>query len=201
MTATSQPEYSPTPMPNKTHFSCIRVEADGAQKLWADPIDRSNGGYGLFEWHNNIGYHCWMNDNQAALFLVGADDKNHQLVLADNNSRKTQYITSNPGRCIAKTADGDVLYVVKATPETWFLKRYNPQTKSSKIVISTRSGSEDFCLLADGSILMGDGAKVYRYDPNKDMTWNECADLSKYGVKKVSRMTANSQGKIAVVVE
>ena len=51
--------------------------------------------------------------------------------------------------------------------------------------------------LPPGSFLMGSPAA----EPGRDADWRELTNLSKYGVKKITRLGAGKDGKVAVVVE
>ena len=194
-------EYSPTPMPGGKRFSAVRVEEDGNQRLWSFPLDRSNNGQPEFPRLLNVGYHCWLSDTLAAFFIVGENDALHSLQVAGTRSQKPRRIASNIGRCLLKTADGKLAFVQKATEQTWFLKTWSPATNTQDIVVKMPTGSEDFALMPDGTYLAGDGAKLYYYKPGRDTDWRELSNLAKYGVKKITRLAAGKDGKLAVVVE
>lgn len=202
VTATRESEFSPTPMPGGKQLSVVRVEADNRQRLWALPIDRSNGGYPIFPELGNVGYHCWLRDTLCALYLVGEDEEHpDRLVLAGIKSQKPLWIASKIGRCLLKTPDDKLAYVQKATDQTWFLKTYDLRTQKSDIVVKTLPGSEDFVLLPDGTFLAGSGSKLYQYKPGVQTDWKEIANLGRYGVKKITRLAYGKDNRLAVVVE
>lgn len=201
VTATpSTSEYSPTPMPGGRRFSAVRVESDGNQRLWSFPLDRSDNGRVEFPKIYNVGYHCWLRDTLIAFFIVG-DDGVHTLQVAGVKGQKTQRIASNIGRCMLRRPDGKLLFVQKPTEQTWFIKTWDPPTNTQEIVVKTLPGSEDFALLPDGTFLSGSGAKLFQYNPRRDSDWKEVSDLSKYGVRKISRLAVSKDGKLAVVVQ
>jgi hypothetical protein len=191
-------EYSPTLMPDGKHFSAVRVEADGGQWLWRFPLDRSNSGQVIFPNINNIGYHCWLSDTLLALFQVGEP---HVLTLAGLSGSRPLRIASNVGRCLQRTSGGQLLFVQKATEQTWFIKQYNPKAGNSEIVTKTLDQSEDFTLLPDGTLLAGKGSKIYQFKPGVNLDWVEIADLTKYGVNKTTRLAQLDGRKLIVVVE
>lgn len=200
ITATATPEYSPTLQPGGRRFSVVRVEESGVQRLWSLPVDRSDKGYPIFPTVTNVGYHCWLNDSLAALFLVGENTEPHALGMVANDWQRPIRVAFNIGRCLQKTSDGRLAYVHKATEQTWFIKTYDPKKGSSDIVVKTLPGSEDFALLSDGTYLAGSGAKLYQYQPLRQKDWLEIADLSQYGVGSMSRLALSADGKLAVVV-
>jgi len=194
-------EYSPTPMPGGKRFSSVRVEEDGNQRLWSFPIDRSDNGRPEFSKIYNVGYHCWLRDTLAALFIVGENDQPHTLQIAGTKGQKMQRIASNIGRCLLKKPDGKLLFVQKATEQTWHLKTWDPKTNVQEILLKMPAGTEDFALLTDGTLLCGSNAKLFQYKAPRNSDWKEVADLSKYGVKKITRLAVSKDGKLAVVVQ
>lgn len=201
VTATPESEFSPTPLPDGRQFSAVRVETDGRQRLWVFPLDRSGFGRPVFPDIPNVGYHCWLNDTLAALYLVGAEGQSDWLSLAGIRGQKPRNIASKPGRCLLRTPDGKLAFVQKVTEQTWFLKTYDLRTQTSDIVVKIPAGSEDFALLPDGSYLTGSGSKLLQYRPGLDSDWREVANLARYGVKTITRMTAGKDNRLAVVVQ
>lgn len=193
-------EYSPTLMPGGKRFSAVRVEEDGNQRLWSFPIDRSDEGRPEFSKIYNVGYHCWLRDTLAALFIVGEGDQPHTLKIAGLKGQKSTRIASGIGRCLLTTPDGRLLFVQKATDETWFLKVYDVKKNTQDIVVKMPAGTEDFALLADGTYLCGSGALLYQFKPGRNTDWVEVGNLSKYGVKKISRLCVSKDNKLAIVV-
>lgn len=194
-------EYSPTPMPGGKRFSAVRVEEDGNQRLWSFPLDRSDNGQPEFPRLFNVGYHCWLSDTLVAFFIVGENESPHTLQVAGTRAQAPRRLASNIGRCLLKTADGKLAFVQKPTEQTWFLKTWTPATNAQDIVVKMPAGSEDFALMPDGTYFTGDGPRLYYYKPGRDADWRELTNLSKYGVKKITRLGAGKDGKVAVVVE
>lgn len=203
VTATPTAEYSPTPMPDGRRFSTIRVEEDGSQRLWSFPLDRSDNGRLVFANQRSVGYHCWLRDTLCALFIVGENGAPHTLVLADTRQQRSLRIASNIGRCMLRLPDGRLAFVQKATEQTWFIKAYDPDQKTTDILLKTLPGVEDFAVLPDGSFLAGKDAKLWRSRPGSagPTDWTEVADLSSYGVRSITRLAAGESGRLAVVVQ
>ncbi|MEO6037578.1 MAG: hypothetical protein ABIQ93_04130 [Saprospiraceae bacterium] len=200
VTETAVSEYSPTLMFGGQRFSAVVVNADGTQHLVSYPFDRSDNGRLEFPRVTGVGYHCWLRDTLAAIFIVGQNDAPHVLYTIGTRSQKLQRITANPGRCLLPLAGGKLAYVQKATEQTWYLKIYDPQKQSSDILVKMPAGTEDFALLPNGAYLCGSGAKLWHFRPGRQAGWQEIGDLSTYGVKNISRLTVNREGKLAVVV-
>lgn len=193
-------EFSPTLMPGGKRFSAVRVEEDGNQRLWSFPLDRSDNGRPELSKIYNVGYHCWLRDTLVALFIVGDNGQPHTLQVAGLKGQKLQRIGSNVGRCLIKRPDGKLLFVQKPTEQTWFIKTWDPTNNQQDIVVKIPTGVEDFVLLPDGTFIAGSGASLMHWKAGAD-EWKEVANLSKYGVKKITRMAVSKDGKLAVVVE
>ena len=193
-------EYSPVPMPGGRRFSAVRVEEDGNQRLWSFPVDRSDNGRPEFPAILNVGYHCWLRDTLAALFIVGDDGVAHTLGTVGTIGQKFQRIASNIGRCLLATPDGRLAFVTKTTEKTWFLKTFNPKKPIPEIVVIMLPGTEDFAMMPDGTFICGNKSKLYQYKPGRNSDWKEIADLSRYGVRNVTRLAASRDGKLVVVV-
>lgn len=194
-------EYSPTPIPGGKRFSVVRVEEDGAQRLWSFPLDRSDQGEPVFYDLYGIGYHCWLNDKQCALFLVGENGAPHTLAVTTASSSKPVRIVSNIGRCLQRLPDGKLAYIQKATEQTWFIKSYDPKTGKSEIITQSLPGSEDFIVLPSGIFLSGSGSKLYWRNPGTGTSWQLVGDLGIYKVREITRLAISPDGKkLAVVV-
>ncbi len=198
---TATAEYSPTPMPGGKRWSGVRVEEDGTQRLWSFPLDRSDNGRPEFPRLLNVGYHCWLRDTLAAFFLVGENNAPHVLQLVGTKAQRPQRIASNIGRCLLKTPAGHLAVVQKATEQTWFLKTYDLKKQAADIVVQMPAGGEDVALLPDGTYLAGSGPRLFQYHPRRDADWREVLNLSKFGVKTISRLAVSKEGKLAVVVQ
>lgn len=197
VTDTPEAEYSPTLMPDGNHFSCVRVENDEnqTQRLWKFPINRSNQGQPLFEKITGVGYHCWLSPTKVALFVVGDP---HRLVIADTEDQNFTELTSKIGRGMQKLPNGNLAYIQKLGPESWYIKELNVDSYRSSIIIETLKGSEDF-IVHEGTYMMGKGSTVYAFHPQKHNDWTPIFDLSKYGIKDITRLCMNSANQLVVI--
>jgi len=69
LTHTPESEYSPLVTPDGKTFSVVRVEADGAQRLWRFDLDGSNPRL-VLENVKPVGYHVWIDATHLGLFVV-----------------------------------------------------------------------------------------------------------------------------------
>jgi Fe-S cluster biosynthesis and repair protein YggX len=189
-------EYSPTPKAISGYFSAVRVEKDGAtQSFWLYPNDHLNYGKRIFKDISNIGYHCWLSENEIAMFLVSTPMK---LAIGNLETGAVSNILDDIGRCFQQNADGDLLFVHKVSEDTWYIKSYNVDERRAKTIIQTRPNSEDFVLLPDGTIIMAEGSKIFSIQPESDTFWNEVIDVAELDITDISRIAVSRNRLILV---
>ncbi len=195
MTRTTEGEYSPTPAGK--FFSVIRVEADQTQRLWKFPFD---GGAPSLVLENikPVGYHCWLDENTLALFVLG---RPATLQIADTRTGKAETVESNIGRSLHRhPRRGTLTFVHKLTETEWLIKEMDIKTRKTETIIRTLAGSEDYAWTKEGVILMASGAKLFKFDPSKDKEWQPVADFAGAGIKSITRLTVSPRGdKLALV--
>src|SRR5437899_9494457 len=74
LTTTRESEYSPTPLPDGTGFSTVRVEADSTQRLWAFDLDGSRPRL-VLDSIKPVGYHAWADGHALVLFVLGSPSR------------------------------------------------------------------------------------------------------------------------------
>ncbi len=204
ITDTPEGEYSPFRMPDFYNFSAVRLEISGRdtiQRLWQFPMDRLSNGKPVFKYINKVGYYHWLNSRQVALFLVG--DPN-QLVVAEVDYDRLTPIATNPGRCFRMLPDGNLAFVVKSSYGSWKIMKKKPMAKDSdpEEIIETLQNSEDFAVLPDGTLLMGQGSRIYKFNPRSDSSWVQITDLRFYNIREITRLSVgpgSREFKLAVV--
>ena len=178
-------EFSPTPIPNSNEFCTVRIERDGKdQSLWEYPLSREHAGKRLFPALKNIGYFCWLNPTNVAMFLVGDP---HQLVIGNTSTEKIQTIATNPGRCLKTDHKSKLYFVEKILSDIWLLKSYNPTENTTQAIIKMPTGKEDFTLLPDGTFISALAGKILAFHPDKDSGWQMIADLSDADINNIQR--------------
>ena len=198
LTNTSESEYSPTLTPDGKYFSVIRVEADKSQRLWKFPL---GGGAPVLvlEAIKPVGYHLWLNQQSLLVFILG---RPNTLQIVDTRTQKAEVLASDVGRCFRHIPGGRLIsFVHKVSNQEWWLKSLDAQTHEVKPLIKTLPGSEDYVWLTDGSALMGKDSKLFKWKPGES-DWQEAADLSRSGLKSITRMAISPKGdRLAIVAE
>lgn len=202
ITKTRQSEYSPTLTPDKNHFSFVRVDEvasssqpSAVQRLYICDFKPQGKISSPLPDIKNIGYHTWIDDKYAALFLV---NKPNQLAMVDITSKDPLVFTSDAGRCMTSDERGHLIYVHKITETDWYIKDYDPVLQKATILAETVQGSEDFALLPGGKLIMGKGSKLFMINPSTQKTWSEVADLSYYGITSITRLAFKNNHLVLV---
>lgn len=199
VTETKEAEYSATVVPGGKYFSVIRVEADSTQRLWKFPI---NGGTPalVLEKIKPVGYHVWLDENTLMLFILGTPNT---MQLVDTRTEHAATISTDIGRSLHKRpGKHSVSFVHKVSAEEWWIKEFDVKTRNITPLARTLAGREDYAWTPDGSLLMGNDSKLYKWTPAKDREWQEVADFSQAGLKTITRIAVSPKAnKLAFVAE
>jgi hypothetical protein len=199
ITATGETEFSPTITPDHNFFSCVRADKDNVQRLWKYPISRANGGMSVFRTLQDIGYHCWLDNKNLALFMVRSGSNYLKIINTDTEAATD--LTTNIGRSLMKLPNGKLGFIHKANEKEWYIKQMDVNSFGSEIIAQTLPGVEDFVCLSDGTLIMGYSGKLYAYRPGSVVKeWKEIADLRAYGILNIKRLAVSREGdKLALV--
>jgi hypothetical protein len=200
VTNTPESEYSPTLMPDKKNISVVRVEADGTQRLWKFALAGGQPSL-VIENIKPVGYHHWIDDHTVALFVLGGTGKPNFLEVYDMRTGKSEFVTENPGRVLRKVPNQNSFsFVHKVSDKSWEIKAFDFRTRTSASLIATLPGVEDYAWLPSGKLIMAKDSKLFAVVPLIGAKWEEVADFSKAGIKRITRIAVNSSGgRIAVV--
>jgi WD40 repeat protein len=196
VTNTPESEYSPTLMPDGKSISVVRVEADGAQRLWKFPLAGGPPAL-ILEKIKPVGYHLWIDQDTLALFVLG---KPNTLQLVDLKSGKAVWLADNPGRILRRVPHQNKFsFVQKVSDQEWLIKTFDLKTKIVATFVKTFPGAEDYAWTPDGVLLMANGSKLFARKES-DWAWVELADFSSAGLKNITRIAVSPKGdRIALV--
>jgi hypothetical protein len=204
LTETAESEYSPTVTPDGRHFSVIRVEADGTQRLWRFTMEGKTPSLVLTD-VKPVGYHAWTDDRTLALFVLG---KPATLQIADSTTGAAAIAATDIGRSIQKIPGRNtVSFVLRETPvsgggaPTLTVREIDPKTRAITTLAPVVSGATeaDLAWTPDGLLLMAHNGALYGWRRG-DATWSRLADLDALGLSGVSRMAVSPKGdRIAFV--
>ncbi|MEI6738489.1 MAG: hypothetical protein WCL29_08430, partial [Pseudomonadota bacterium] len=191
--------YSPMPLPDGSGFSAVRVitpDPNYGAEATIPPVWR----YG---WDGTpvtamidtrrVGYYAWVNDQQAVMFIVDevAQRNAHYAVLVDRETGKSARLTDKPGRSFGRTPDGKrATFVDQSDPKHWVIAAMGIDDTKPTVLVETIVGAADekdrdrsqyYCWLPDGSILMANGGKFFRWDGNPGNGFKLFADPGDVG--------------------
>lgn len=197
LTFTPGSEYSPTITPDGKYFSCIILEKNGDQFLWQYPLQGAVPR--KLTSVAPVGYHCWINENQISLFVVGSPNTLQLVNLSTDNS---EIIANSPGTTLMKIPGKENLmsYVDLSDENTWSIKSFNTSTKELTEIVKTVKKSQYYTWTPSGILLMGDGKRLYKLDLETDTDWVELANLNDYGIAEFTRITVSPDGNLLAVV-
>jgi len=185
LTITPESEYSPTPIPGDSAFSCVRVEADSVQRLWRFPLPEGEP-TAILPDEKRVGYHLWAASNTLALFLLG--EPNH-LDLVQTESGHSWRIADNPGRSIHRIPTRNAIsFVSMADPDTSWIMRVDMNARVPYKIIPTRPGREDMIWIGPNEILMSDGNRLMSWTARDKDVWTEVAAFDDPGLQNITRM-------------
>lgn len=92
-------------------------------------------------------------------------------------------------------------FMVRHPDDSLWIKEFDPETEAVRPIITSKDGKKDYAWMPDGSLLVGSGSKLFRFDEKTDRAWVEIADLSSFGIKEITRMVVSSDGKYLALVD
>jgi Tol biopolymer transport system component len=188
VTRTPEREYSPTVTPDGRTFSVVRVEADGAQRLWRFDLDGSNPRV-VLEQIKPVGYHVWIDATRVALFVLGGEGQPATLQLADTTTGRAEIVESGIGRSLTRRPERDtVVFVSQPSGARRVVKEFDPRTRQTAAIAEVPAAdSQDCAWTPDGTLLMTSGTKIFAWPPSGN-AWREVADVSAAGTGRLTRL-------------
>jgi len=200
ITNTPESEYSPTLMPDGRNISVVRVEANGTQRLWKFPLKGGEPSL-ILENIKPVGYHLWIDDHTLALFILGAKGQPNTLQIVNVLTEKAEVVAENPGRILRLIPHQNRLsFVHKISDQEWIVKAFDLKTRKVATLIKTFPGVEDYAWTPAGILLMAKDVKLFKWNPTVDQDWQQIADFSQAGLKRITRITVSPKGdRVAMV--
>jgi Tol biopolymer transport system component len=203
LVATPEAEYSPTVTPDGTGFSVIRVESDGTQRLWRFDRRGENPRIVLND-IKPVGYHTWVDADTLVLFVLGPPATLH---LARVPTGKSEVLARDIGRSLQRIPGGSSVSFVQRDAEGEFsINALDPAKSSITRLVRALPGStdRDCAWLADGTLLMSAGTRIFAHrptmPPSGPESWTEAFDTAAHKLGPVTRMAVAPDGKALAFV-
>lgn len=196
LTRTPESEYSPTPVAGG--FTVIRVEPDSTQRLWRFDSQGGNPRL-LLPDVKPVGYHAWMQEGIAALFVLGTPAT---LRIGNVRTGRADSAAAGIGRAIQKIPGWNgASYVHQQSDGTSMIRRINAGTGATHDVAKALEGAEYHAWGPRTSLLAAAGSKLYEWTAINGGEWRVAADYSALGIT-ISRIAVSPRGNwIALVGE
>jgi hypothetical protein len=204
VTHTPESEYSPTPIPGESRFSVIRVELDSTQRLWSFALDGSDPHLVLRD-IKPVGYHVWLDSSRLALFVLGIPATLHYV---NRDGSGDSIAVRGIGRSINLVPGRRQLsYTVRvddAAPSTLMLSPTFSSGGIARTAGEVPQDNEFHTWAPDGTLLTASNGVLLRWNGAEGdvARWIPVADLTKQGVRNVSRLAVSPDGRwLAFVAE
>lgn len=191
VTETPESEYSPTPFARERDGFCtVRVEGDGAQRLWHFEPDGSNPRL-VLAGVDSVGYFAWIDRSTVALFVVGEP---HTLRIVDVKTGRETAVARDIGRALHRIPrSGNVSFLIHAgdsDPPLYVFWTWNGSDRRSESLIPAVGAGQDAAWI-DDTLIMADGSKLFRARPFEGPAWSEIVDLGAHGIAGITRVAVS----------
>jgi hypothetical protein len=93
-------------------------------------------------------------------------------------------------------------FVHKTAPDDWLVKIIDVRAHRTELLTKTLPGSEDLAWLPDGTLLIAQDSKLFRFDPAGAHTWQQVADFAAAGLRRITRIAVSPAGdRLALVAQ
>jgi hypothetical protein len=196
VTRTDESEFSPGLSADGLHMSVVRIDKDSGQRAYTFPLDHPENA-SVIAGTDSIGYYCWLNDKELAMFILGSP---HTLQVLNRTLLQRSRIAGDIGRCMKLSSDSTLLYfVIKHSETDWRIHSYHIKDHTVAEVAPLLQGNEDFVVLKNGTMLMGDKGILYAKKAGKKK-WKQVADFSASTGAFFRLVVSPQENKIALVV-
>ena len=204
VTATPESEYSATVYGDGSRFSAIRVEADSTQRLWSFRLDGSDPRL-VFQSIKPAGYHAWVDSTTVALFVLG---RPNALVIADTRGGRVDTLARDVGRSLLPLPNGHGFSFVQRMPDsTWVLSAVDVRgsgmdRRTVTMPLVRMPAGADYIVWPEPAVaIAGAGSKLLIWrGTSKSAQWSELSDLSRDGLKKISRLALSPDHRWLAIV-
>ncbi|MBQ0732782.1 TolB family protein [Aquimarina celericrescens] len=191
-------EYSPIKIPNQKRVSAIRLDNDGKQRLYT--YDYKTGKSTVLLESLKVGYHTWF--NKYIIVSSVLEDEAMSLVISNIKDNTSYTFQKKVGRSLHRIPNSKLISYISKENDTWEIKSLDPISGATKKIINTIPEAEDMCWLINGTILMGKGNTIYKFNPSKDIDWSVFYTFDNPEMQQITRLASNSNSsKLAVVSE
>jgi len=161
LTTTRESEYSPTPLPDGSGFSAVRVEADSTQRLWAFDLAGSRPRV-VLDSIKPVGYHAWGDAHTLILFVLGSPPT-LQIADAGFPTARGEVFAKDIGRSLQRIPGrASVSFVQRDSIAGPTLEELDIYRRRVRELAKVPPGAEFFAWTPDGIVLTASGTTLYQ---------------------------------------
>ena len=192
-------EFSPTPSPDNQTISFVTDGQGANQSIWH--IKRNDPTTPMWTLKNQperepVGYYSW---NHETGFIVFWSRYGHSIRLVHESKKLSHYVTGHAVPTTPWIIPGTKLFSFvhrQANGEVW-IKELNPETLAVRPLVAIAGSNSHYNWMPDGSVVMVQGAKLFRWHEKEADGWKEVGDL---GLESASRVAVSPDRKWLAVV-
>lgn len=193
ITRTQESEYSPQPLGRS--INCVVVEKDSAQRIWS--YDQSTGGLQKLIFNeDSVGYFAFLNTDTVLYYKL---TEPHSLRARSLSTGADVFIAASVTRGFKALNRYSFLFGVKDSVNV-SVYRYDTRIKKANIFAVGPGLSEDIVWHPQLGLLRSQDMLLFRYN-EKLSKWEVLFDLSKYGLKKITRFAFDPRNKYLAIVD
>lgn len=197
---TPESEFSPMYTPDQRKISCVRVEKDSTQRIWAYAYKGGTPNL-LLQNIDSVGYHCWINEDSLLVFVL---TKPFSLQVVDLKTQTPKIVAQNVGRCFARIPrKNEISYIYKKNDTTSVMYTMSLHDFTSRELqlcngVCELGKAEDYVWINSTQFLFAQDARLFLNDNKLGKIL--IADLSNSGIKKITRLAISyDEKKLAIV--
>lgn len=194
ITGTPEQEYSPAVFQKDLYFVRMDPE-DQVQQLWK--YDGEKLKKVLPE--SNVAYFVPMQESRMGVVLI--EDQKLVLYDIDLKTNDKKLISREVGHSLAVGQNQKLYFIHKYSPQSWYIKSYDPLTGQIKIVCNTVKDAEDLFLTPQDFLWMAKGSRVYRIGLEEAIgnEWKNILDLGEYGLNNIKRICVINENNLILI--
>lgn len=189
-------EYSPALMPDGFHLSVLKVERDSSQRIWRYDLT-GDAGRMVLGHARPIGYYAWGNAYTLAVFLLG---KPTTLQLVDLRTEAAFQVADHVGRTVLKAPNRSAVSFLHGVNGDTLIREVDLVTREIRTLAPAVSGQEYYTWMPDGSLLMAQASKLFRWRRPGGTEWEEVADFESARLRGISRLAVSPAGDAVALV-
>lgn len=190
-------EYSPTLYPHEAGLSSIVVEADGKQKLWFYPFDKSQTPKRIFDHIEPVGYHAWGKTEDLVMFILGEP---HTLQYTDLTGHLPKVVAGDIGRSLAYNEKRELYsFTYQEDKQHWFAT-FSPKTQQVKQHFVMPQQVRDYTWIDSDTVAYAINNRIYTRNIEQPKQVSQWHNFTSYCDSQITRLSYK-QGKMAFVCQ